>query len=356
MINKDISESKSDTFQEILSELPHWILRWGPTVISIVLVVLIMVSSFFKYPDTLNLNIRLTNTTSKETVIAKFQGEFQKIYVENNEMVHKNKILGVIANSAEADDIKRLKVTVQNINDNLDSKELLPFRKLKLGATFQSLYDSLSLRMFEYKCFKTKKFLQMLDLEFPKSQFHTGQQYVLVEDLLKKQLLVLIDKLNIQIKIWEGNHSVFAPIRGRVFFSKNWGENQTVNFGENIFNIIPADPGKLIGKALLPLPYWGKVKVGQKANIQIVNLLKDSPEILTGVVKKISIDTSSKLAVNAKYHTLDIEVFQNTESVNKTNLSLSPGIEGKAEIILSDVSMLDKLISYFKISTSKSKF
>lgn len=55
----DEIELRSEDFQEVLSDMPPWILRWGITTVATIVVILIIGSSIFKYPDTITSTITL---------------------------------------------------------------------------------------------------------------------------------------------------------------------------------------------------------------------------------------------------------------------------------------------------------
>jgi hypothetical protein len=53
-------EIRSEAVQEILSFVPHWIIRWGITVILFTVAVILAVSWFMSYPDIIPTRITLT--------------------------------------------------------------------------------------------------------------------------------------------------------------------------------------------------------------------------------------------------------------------------------------------------------
>lgn len=55
-------ELRSQDVQDVLGKVPPSILRWGITVIALVLIVLLVGAYFFKYPDTLSGQASLTTT------------------------------------------------------------------------------------------------------------------------------------------------------------------------------------------------------------------------------------------------------------------------------------------------------
>ena len=48
--NKDI-ELRSEEVQEVMGQVPAWIVRWGIRLLFLVVVTLLVGSCFFKYPD-----------------------------------------------------------------------------------------------------------------------------------------------------------------------------------------------------------------------------------------------------------------------------------------------------------------
>ena len=51
---KDI-ELRSEAVQEVMGHVPSWIVRWGITVLSLVVLMLVVGSFFFRYPDVVEL-------------------------------------------------------------------------------------------------------------------------------------------------------------------------------------------------------------------------------------------------------------------------------------------------------------
>ena len=134
-------ELRSEEFNEVLSAVPSWILRWGITMIACVVVILLIGSAVFKYPDIISSTVTLTGTTPVSAVVARTSGKLQELYVENNQQVAANTLLAVIENPAKTEDILRLKELVGQAEGNLDTIALVPSRQLQLGS-LQSLYSS----------------------------------------------------------------------------------------------------------------------------------------------------------------------------------------------------------------------
>ncbi|MEJ5050576.1 HlyD family efflux transporter periplasmic adaptor subunit [Chryseobacterium culicis] len=70
---KNISDKlklHSESVQKILSTSPHWMIRWGNTIVLIVLLLIILMSYFIKYPDYIRAPIIVTSQNRPEKIMA----------------------------------------------------------------------------------------------------------------------------------------------------------------------------------------------------------------------------------------------------------------------------------------------
>ena len=86
-------ELRSGEFQEVLGEVPSWILRWGITTIASVIGILLIGSAVFKYPDVISSSMVLTGTTPAASVVAKTSGKLRSLSVKDNQFVSKGQML-----------------------------------------------------------------------------------------------------------------------------------------------------------------------------------------------------------------------------------------------------------------------
>ncbi|RIH64278.1 HlyD family efflux transporter periplasmic adaptor subunit [Mariniphaga sediminis] len=106
-INNEI-ELRSDEVQEILGTPPRWIIRWGITIILLVVIVLLAGSYFYKYPDLIPARVTILSENPPVQIVAKANGKLDQLFVENNQQVVSGEILGVIENTANYSDAYRL--------------------------------------------------------------------------------------------------------------------------------------------------------------------------------------------------------------------------------------------------------
>ena len=98
-------ELRSEEVQEIMSRVPPWILRRGITLLFIIVLLLVVGSWFFKYPDVIQAGITVTSEEPPASVIARSTGKIEEIYAENDRAVSQGDLLAVIQNPANTADM-----------------------------------------------------------------------------------------------------------------------------------------------------------------------------------------------------------------------------------------------------------
>lgn len=74
-------ELRSEEVQEIMGQIPAWIIRWGITVLFVVIGVLLIGSCFFKYPDVITAQMTLTSPHPAVQIVARTSGRISRLYV-----------------------------------------------------------------------------------------------------------------------------------------------------------------------------------------------------------------------------------------------------------------------------------
>ncbi|KAB1155106.1 HlyD family secretion protein, partial [Tenacibaculum aiptasiae] len=102
--NSDI-EIRSEDVQEILSQVPNWMIRWGNTLFLVLILMLLFISWFVKYPDVITSEVMVTTSFPPEKIYAKSTGQFEVFLANEGKNVSKNEMLAVIENSASYKDV-----------------------------------------------------------------------------------------------------------------------------------------------------------------------------------------------------------------------------------------------------------
>ncbi|PIB38977.1 HlyD family secretion protein [Maribacter sp. 4G9] len=110
---------RSEEVQEILTNPPAWIVRWGITLIFIFAVLLIALSFIIRYPDFVTAKVLITTEQPTERIIARYNGQLEKIFVKDRDTVEINQPMAVIKNTADYEDVFYLKRILDTLRFDL---------------------------------------------------------------------------------------------------------------------------------------------------------------------------------------------------------------------------------------------
>lgn len=94
--------------QEIMGRQPVWILRWGITILIMIIVGSIVACCFIKSPQTINAPIILTSERPPSDLVAKYSGILDSVFVSDGASVETGQLLALIANAASYEDILKV--------------------------------------------------------------------------------------------------------------------------------------------------------------------------------------------------------------------------------------------------------
>lgn len=415
-------ELRSEEVQEILTRVPHWLIRWGSLVVLSILLMLFFVSWLVRYPDIVSAQIVITTNVPPQKLVAKTSGKIEVILVKDKEIVSKFSPLAIIENTANYKDVFLLKRIVDTFKIGKDN---FPFDKLnfsQLGeiessyAIFQKEYSAneLNTKLQPFKVEGTAQSieaiqlrerlgllesqksinqneieLQKMDLDRYETLFKKG--IVAAQEIEKhrlsylqtersyKSLLSSISSLksslndlnrnskttqinenkesvNLErnviqafyhlkkaIKDWELNYVLRSSIDGKVSYLQLWAENQTVNAGDNVFAVIPSYESEFIGKAKALAQNSGKIKVGQKVNIRLLNYPDREFGIVPGIIKAISLtpDKDGNLL-------LDVSLPNGLKTSYKKKIIFQQEMTGSADIVTQDLRLIERILYQFR--------
>jgi multidrug resistance efflux pump len=150
-LNQEI-ELRSEQLNELLGQLPRWIVRNGTITILLVLIFLLTGSILLKYPDIIHTRVLLTTETPPAEITANISGKISRINVNDKAEVKQHQVLAVLESAALFNDIQKVSDELRG-EFNLDSLIRMQFTsELKLGPV-QASYAGLVKKLQEYTSF-----------------------------------------------------------------------------------------------------------------------------------------------------------------------------------------------------------
>ncbi|MDC9722988.1 MAG: HlyD family efflux transporter periplasmic adaptor subunit [Urechidicola sp.] len=117
----DEIDTNSEQIREILEKQPNVFLKWGITVIFIVIFLMFLTTWLIKYPDIIQSQVILTTEIPVQKEYAKTSGKINAILIKNNDLVKTNQPLAIIENTANYNDVFKLKSIIDTITINSES-------------------------------------------------------------------------------------------------------------------------------------------------------------------------------------------------------------------------------------------
>lgn len=234
-LNKPYREELiSDEVQEVISYQPHWVIRKGNAFFLLILLLLLSLTWFIKYPDIVNGSARLVALNPPKMVSSKTEGKLVKLFVSNEQWVQKNQHLAYMESTADYKEVIKLKswideiITATQINEYeiLNSNPLPEFADL---GELQSNYQ-----LFQNEFLQTKQTLTSGYFQKKRNALTKDLQYLtaLKNNTYQQQQLSAEDQklLENEYKAYKklAEEKVIAPLELNQYKSKLLAKEQSL--------------------------------------------------------------------------------------------------------------------------------
>lgn len=186
-------DQPSDAVQEMLGKMPNWLIRWGITIILLVVVGALVGAWFISYPEVIPARLVLSSDAPPVPVIARSAGQVG-LWVKSGTPVAKNTSLGIIQNAANTEDVLNLQrqlPVLEEIVHALDINRLVALDDNPELGSIQPYYSTFLQRLHDYRFFmQTNLFSQRIRaLQQLQNQPRLGRnELVQQRDLAKREL------------------------------------------------------------------------------------------------------------------------------------------------------------------------
>jgi len=154
----------SDDMQDIINAVPSWLIRWGITLFFFVLVLIIALSAFIRYPDIVRATLKIDSPNSPKPIVAKMSGKLVKLLVADNQFVTAGEPLAYLESTADHEKVLTLLVNLKNLQQKVVQNkpvENIYFNdrdNIQFGE-FQSAYQQFIQEYLIYRSSVNKGFL-----------------------------------------------------------------------------------------------------------------------------------------------------------------------------------------------------
>lgn len=195
---KGIIFQRSEMLQEIVSDKPGFIIRWGNIIFILILILIGIACWFIQYPDVVQATAKLTSINAPKPVITLISGKLIKLSMVENQWVKRGQVLGYIESTANHKEILLLACHLDTIQAMLNTK-----RTEQIKAYFQTAETRLGELQVAYQAF-LQAFLNFDN--YLEGGFYPKKKIMLLRD--KNNLLKLYKNLNEQRELQEQDLSL----------------------------------------------------------------------------------------------------------------------------------------------------
>jgi HlyD family secretion protein len=127
---------RSEMVQEIVSNKPGFLIRYGTMFFLLTIIFLIAVCWFIQYPDIVSANAKLTSINAPKDIITKTSGKLVKLFAKENKQAYTGDVLGYMESTASHDELI-------NLSKNIDTSVVL-FNRNNLSTALSFLQNNYS--------------------------------------------------------------------------------------------------------------------------------------------------------------------------------------------------------------------
>ena len=298
-----MAELRSEEVQEVMGQIPSWIVRWGIGVLFLALLILLVGCYFFRYPDRVRTEMTLSSVRPVVEAVARQSGRLGEWYATEGQRVEAGVPLAVLENAARAEDVFQLKRTLQRWAQEPERLESVLSPEVWRLGSIQPAYTALLAK-------------------------HPGE----------RDYRAAVGALWTALREWEMAYCIEAPVAGKVALPRQSSPHLYLSAGQCLARILPDEPGEWVGLAQISLADAGKVRVGQRAVVRFTAF----PDQLYGWVEG-RVRSVAPLPWEERYR-VEIIFPKGMVTQQGKELPLRQGMQAMVEVVTDERRLIELLL------------
>lgn len=153
------SAVRSPSVSEIMSRPPSWLVRWGITVFFGVLVLLLAISWWVRYPELIRGNLRIVADNAPKSVVTRSEGRLVQLFVKDGQWVQQGQALAQLETTAQPQEVATLATLTDSLVKLTLNGDLSQAYTVAVPPFFQLGELQKSYQTFQEAFVKTKAFV-----------------------------------------------------------------------------------------------------------------------------------------------------------------------------------------------------
>jgi len=300
-----------------------------------------------EFPTNLNLG------TSLREAYNRFWEEYHTFILENTlgqdqameQQLHENILnQGLILNSKE-EEFELMENSLSISTDNINRHRQLYDKGVISKFDLEKIELEHTEKNRQYSILRQ----QMIQVKADRSNIRSELEILRTSEerklsLQEAEMVLARQNLLNSISEWEDENLIKSPVAGKLSYNQVWGEHQNVEEGEVAFTIVPFIRNDVLGKCIVPVQNSGQIISGQKVYLKLDNYPYREWGMIKASVNSIS-EVPNRETVPGYIVYLDVDSL--VTSYGK-KLSLHQELIGTAEIVLEEVTLLERVFYQFR--------
>lgn len=108
-------ELRSDAVREIIGKPPAWLVQWGTLTMALIILLLLIGSFWFRYPDMLQSEVKILSPQPPVEVVARNDGFLDFLLVQDSQLVQSGQVLGVLQSSVNYEFVRQIEPELDSV-------------------------------------------------------------------------------------------------------------------------------------------------------------------------------------------------------------------------------------------------
>lgn len=331
ILSENGTELREENVQEILTAIPHWMIRWGSASIGILIVLILTLSWIIPYPNTISGDATIINKFPDQEIIIDPVRQIQKILVKKGDPVSPNSALIVYQSESEPESIwaiqKAMEKTVISSKTFQFSFESLP--SISLG-NLQSLFTQFEKSFISYQAILSK-------IKVERNQTLINKRKLQESRLdLQKQVLEDYFQLKTAIEAWDKEYVIRSNIEGVIMEAPDELSSSEAN---QSFLIKSYHLPSFQAGIKMPGFNVGKINLNQQVQIKLTSF----PSMEYGMLEGKVVAVKKTNEEEAPYVVL-VDLGSTLKTSYQIEIPFDTELDGTGMIITSKKSLLSRFI------------
>ncbi|MEH6309086.1 HlyD family efflux transporter periplasmic adaptor subunit [Olivibacter sp. CPCC 100613] len=154
------TEAFSSHVQEIITDVPNWLVRWGISLFFAIILLFLIFSAIISMPSVINGHVVIDNESPPEEIIVGSSGKLTKLFVNENSRVDSGAILGYIQSTAYHQDVLTLAENIEFIrqfvtSNRYDKLSTIGFNNFRHLGELQDSFHEFMQEFVEFNAYLT---------------------------------------------------------------------------------------------------------------------------------------------------------------------------------------------------------